>query len=127
MRTVFVVFDSLNRLSHGPYGAKSIKTLPKSGKLRLVQGSIEKYVGDSVLLTTDEKVRCDVSVLAVGWKLGVPVLPEAYRKKLIEDDGQYKTYRLSVNPDPPDMGFVGFNSRFCTVLSAEMIANWLLR
>jgi hypothetical protein len=32
-----------------------------------------------------------------------------------------------VNPDLPDMGFVGFNSSFCTVLSAEMIANWLVR
>jgi hypothetical protein len=25
------------------------------------------------------------------------------------------------------MGFVGFNSSFCTILSAEMIANWLVR
>lgn len=99
----------------------------KSGKLKLVRGTYDQYVGDSILLTTGEKVRCDVSVLAVGWKLGVPVLPEEYREKLIEPDGQYKTYRLSVNPDLPDMGFVGFNSSFCTVLSAEMIANWLVR
>ncbi|MFZ7091217.1 flavin-containing monooxygenase [Primorskyibacter sp. 2E233] len=99
----------------------------KSGKLKLVLGSFDQYVGDSILLTTGEKVRCDVSVLAVGWKLSVPVLPEEYRAKLVEPDGQYKTYRLSVNPDLPDMGFVGFNSSFCTVLSAEMIANWLVR
>ncbi len=99
----------------------------KSGKLKLVLGTYDKYVGDSILLTTGEKVRCDVSVLAVGWKLGVPVLPDAYRAKLVEPDGQYKTYRLSVNPDLPDMGFVGFNSSFCTMLSAEMIANWLVR
>ena len=31
------------------------------------------------------------------------------------------------NPDLPDMGFVGFNSSFCTVLCAEMAANWLVR
>ncbi|EBA06834.1 flavin-containing monooxygenase [Sagittula stellata] len=99
----------------------------KAGKLKLIQGSYDRYVGDSILMTTGEKVRCDVSVLAVGWKLGVPVLPEEYRAKLVEPDGQYKTYRLSVNPDLPDMGFVGFNSSFCTVLSAEMIANWLVR
>ncbi len=99
----------------------------KSGKLRTVRGTFDQYVGDSVMLTTGEKVRCDVSVLAVGWKLGVPVLPDQYRQKMIEPDGQYKTYRLSVNPDLPDMGFVGFNSSFCTVLSAEMIANWLVR
>lgn len=57
----------------------------------------------------------------------MPYLAQDYRDKLIEEDGQYRTYRLSVNPDLPDMGFVGFNSSFCTVLSAEMIANWLVR
>ena len=57
----------------------------------------------------------------------MPVLSDEDRSKLIEEDGQYRVYRLSVNPDLPDMGFVGFNSSFCTVLSAEMIANWLVR
>ncbi len=99
----------------------------KIGKLKLVLGTYDRYVGNTILLSTGEKIRCDVSVLAVGWKLGVPVLPEEYRQKLIEPDGQYVTYRLSVNPDLPDMGFVGFNSSFCTVLSAELIANWLVR
>lgn len=98
-----------------------------SGKLKVVQGSIDHYDGNGVVLTTGEHVKCDVSVLAVGWKLGVPVLPDEYRQKLIEEDGQYRVYRLSVNPDLPDMGFVGFNSSFCTILSAEMIANWLVR
>lgn len=99
----------------------------ESGRIRLVQGSYDHYEGDSVVLTNGERVKCDVSVLAVGWKLGVPVLPDEYREKLIEEDGQYRVYRLAVNPDLPDMGFVGFNSSFCTVLSAEMIANWLVR
>ncbi|SMH39609.1 NAD(P)/FAD-dependent oxidoreductase [Maritimibacter sp. HL-12] len=99
----------------------------ETGRIKLVQGSYDHYDGDAVVLTNGDRVKCDVSVLAVGWKLGVPVLPEEYREKLIEDDGQYRVYRLSVNPDLPDMGFVGFNSSFCTVLAAEMIANWLVR
>lgn len=99
----------------------------KSGKLKTVLGTFDHYAEDGVVLSTGDKLRCDVAVLAVGWKLGVPVIPDAYREKLIEPDGQYKTYRLSVNPDLPDMGFVGFNSSFCTVLSAEMSANWLVR
>jgi cation diffusion facilitator CzcD-associated flavoprotein CzcO len=99
----------------------------KAGKIKLIRGSYDHYEGDSIVMTGGETVRCDVSILAVGWKLGVPVLPEEYRRKLIESDGQYRVYRLSVNPDLPDMGFVGFNSSFCTVLSAEMIANWLVR
>ncbi|MFD1509099.1 flavin-containing monooxygenase [Lacimonas salitolerans] len=99
----------------------------RDGSIVPVRGTFDRYEGDEIVLSNGQRVGCDVSVLAVGWKLGVPVLPEEYRRKLIEPDGQYKTYRLAVNPDLPDMGFVGFNSSFCTVLSAEMIANWLVR
>lgn len=99
----------------------------KDGSVRPIRSTISRYEGDRVVLENGDKIGCDVSILAVGWKLGIPYLPQAYRDKLIEDDGQYRTYRLAVNPDLPDMGFVGFNSSFCTVLSAEMIANWLVR
>ncbi|MDB3929778.1 NAD(P)/FAD-dependent oxidoreductase [Paracoccaceae bacterium] len=99
----------------------------KDGKIKPIQGTFEKYEGKDIVMNTGDRVPTDVSILAVGWKLGVPYLPQEYQDKLIEADGQYRTYRLSVNPDLPDMGFVGFNSSFCTVLSAEMIANWLVR
>ena len=99
----------------------------KDGSVKPIQGTYERYEGDQIVLTTGDKVGCDLSVLAVGWKLGVPYLAQEYQDKLIEADGQYRVYRLSVNPDLPDMGFVGFNSSFCTILSAEMIANWLVR
>lgn len=98
-----------------------------AGKLKLHRGSIESYEGDKAVLTDGTKLGTDVSILAVGWKLGMPYVPQEYLDKLIESDGQYATYRLSVNPDLPDIGFVGFNSSFCTILSAEMIANWLVR
>ena len=99
----------------------------RAGKIKNIQGTIDRYDGNTIVLTGGERVEADTSILAVGWKLGVPFLPHAAQKKLIEDDGQYRVYRLAVNPDLPDMGFVGFNSSFCTVLSAEMIANWLVR
>lgn len=99
-----------------------------AGKIKPVIGTFDSYQdGRKLKLSTGEVIDCDVAILAVGWKLGVPYLPEKYQQKLIEDDGQYRVYRLSTNPDLPDMGFVGFNSSFCTVLSAEMIANWLVR
>ncbi|OWU72177.1 NAD(P)/FAD-dependent oxidoreductase [Phaeobacter sp. 22II1-1F12B] len=98
-----------------------------TGRITPVIGSIVSYEPGKVKLTTGVTIPCDLSILAVGWKLGIPYLAQEYRDKLIEKDGQYRTYRLAVNPDLPDMGFVGFNSSFCTVLSAEMIANWLVR
>src|SRR5438445_13479900 len=72
-------------------------------------------------------VASEVAVLAIGYKLGVPFRPEEYQNKLVEPDGQYRLYRLIANPDLPDMGFVGFNSSFCTVLCADLAANWLVR
>ena len=102
--------------------------LLKTGRIKPVIGTIERYEeGRQLRLTTGDLVACDVAILAVGWKLGVPFLPRDYQDKLIESDGQYRVYRLAVNPELPDMGFVGFNSSFCTVLSAELIANWLVR
>src|SRR5256885_16312608 len=62
-----------------------------------------------------------------SYKLGVPSLPPAFRDRLVDPDGQYRLYRLIANPDLPEMGFVGFNSSFCTVLCADLAANWLVR
>ncbi|MBW4709062.1 NAD(P)/FAD-dependent oxidoreductase [Roseobacter sp. YSTF-M11] len=97
------------------------------GTIKPVIGTFDRYTEEGLKLNTGDVVPCDIAILAVGWKLGVPYLPLEFQDKLIESDGQYRVYRLSVNPDVPDMGFVGFNSSFCTVLSAEMIANWLVR
>jgi hypothetical protein len=74
-----------------------------------------------------ERIKADVAVLAIGYKLGVPFLPAAYQQKLVDADGQYRLYRLIANPDLPELGFVGFNSSFCTVLCADLAANWLVR
>ena len=35
--------------------------------------------------------------------------------------------KFIANPDLPELGFVGFNSSFCTVLCADLAANWLVR
>lgn len=97
------------------------------GTIRAIQGTIDQYAPGKTILTTGDQIDADIVVLAVGWKLGVPFLDQGDRDKLIEPDGQYRVYRLIANPDLPAMGFVGFNSSFCTVLSAELAANWLVR
>jgi dimethylaniline monooxygenase (N-oxide forming) len=97
------------------------------GRIKAIRGTFDHYEGKTIVMSNGERVSADVAVLAIGYKLGVPFLPEASRKKLIDADGQYRLYRLIANPDLPDLGFVGFNSSFCTVLCADMAANWLVR
>ncbi|MGB6117326.1 MAG: NAD(P)/FAD-dependent oxidoreductase [Mesorhizobium sp.] len=97
------------------------------GRIKAIKGSIDHYEPGHAVLTAGERVKSDMAILATGWKLGVPFLPEEYRRKLIEPDGQYRLYRIIANPDIPEMGFVGFNSSFATVLCADLAANWLVR
>lgn len=97
------------------------------GRIKAIRGSFDRYDGNSIVMTGGQRVQAEIAVLAIGYKLGVPFLPQEYREKLVDPDGQYRLYRLIANPDLPDMGFVGFNSSFCTVLCADLAANWLVR
>jgi dimethylaniline monooxygenase (N-oxide forming) len=97
------------------------------GRIKAIRGTFDHYAANTVVISNGERVSADIAVLAIGYKLGVPFLPEAYRVKLVDPDGQYRLYRLIANPDLPDLGFVGFNSSFCTVLCADMAAHWLVR
>ncbi len=97
------------------------------GRIRAIRGTFDHYESNSIVMSNGERVGADIAVLAIGYKLGVPFLPAAYRARLVDPDGQYRLYRLIANPDLPDMGFVGFNSSFCTVLCADMGAHWLVR
>jgi dimethylaniline monooxygenase (N-oxide forming) len=97
------------------------------GRIKAIRGSFDHYEAGTIVTSNGERVKADIAVLAIGYKLGVPFLPEADRNKLVDPDGQYRLYRLIANPDLPDLGFVGFNSSFCTVLCADMAAHWLVR
>jgi cation diffusion facilitator CzcD-associated flavoprotein CzcO len=110
-----------------PIATPNFYPMVADGRIKAVFGTFDHYEGDTIVMSGGERVQADVAVLAIGYKLGVPFLPAAYQAKLVDADGQYRLYRLIANPDLPDMGFVGFNSSFCTVLCAELAANWLVR
>ena len=110
-----------------PIATPNFFPMVADGRIKAIRGSFDHYEGNHIVMTGGQKVAADLAVLAIGFKLGVPFLPEEYRNKLVQPDGQYRLYRVIANPDLPDMGFVGYNSSFCTVLCAEMAANWLVR
>jgi cation diffusion facilitator CzcD-associated flavoprotein CzcO len=110
-----------------PVATPDFFPMVSDGRIKAIRGSFDHYDSKEIVINSGERVEADVAVLAIGYKLGVPFLPQAYRDKLVEPDGQYRLFRQIANPDLPDMGFVGFNSSFCTVLSADLAANWLVR
>jgi hypothetical protein len=110
-----------------PLATPGFHPMVADGRIKAIRGTFDRYDGNSIVMSNGERVAADIAVLAIGYKLGVPFVPEEYRKKLVEADGQYRLYRLIANPDLPDLGFVGFNSSFCTVLCADMAAEWLVR
>jgi hypothetical protein len=110
-----------------PIATPGFYPMVADGRIKAVFGSFDHYEGNTIVMSGGERVAADVAVLAIGYKLGVPFLPAAYQAKLVDADGQYRLYRLIANPDLPEMGFVGFNSSFCTVLCADLAANWLVR
>ncbi|MGV7218194.1 flavin-containing monooxygenase [Bradyrhizobium sp. UFLA05-112] len=110
-----------------PIATPGFYPMVADGRIKAVFGTFDHYEDSSIVMNGGERVEADVAVLAIGYKLGVPFLPLAYQSKLVDADGQYRLYRLIANPDLPDMGFVGFNSSFCTVLCADLAANWLVR
>jgi cation diffusion facilitator CzcD-associated flavoprotein CzcO len=110
-----------------PIATPGFYPMVADGRIKAICGTFDRYDGKTIVLSNGERVAADVAVLAIGYKLGVPFLPDDYRKKLVDADGQYRLYRLIANPDLPDLGFVGFNSSFCTVLCADMAAHWLVR
>ncbi|KAL9184658.1 hypothetical protein ACHAXT_012628 [Thalassiosira profunda] len=101
------------------------------GRIASIIGSVHRYeanVEKQLVLGNGEGVKADVVIQATGWTMDLSFLPEGVKNKLIDgEDGLFRLHRFAVNPSVPNIGFVGLNSSFCSVLSSEMIANWLVR
>ena len=103
--------------------------LIESGDILPINSTVKCYDQSNHLVLNDGKtVKADVVIQATGWHLGIPFLPNAVKDKLVDQkDGLFRLYRFAVNPLIPNIGFVGFNSSFCTVLSSELLSQWLVR
>ncbi|GGK38433.1 flavin-containing monooxygenase [Salinarimonas ramus] len=110
-----------------PVATEGFYDLLHSGRIVARQGTFARYEDGHVVLSGGERLPVDVAIQATGWRLGVSYLPETVFDTLREPDGQFRLFRLIVNPDIPDLGFVGFNSSFASVLTSEMAAEWLVR
>ena len=70
-----------------------------------------------------QKHVCVIGAGISGLAAGKAFAGRGHKVTIIERSGDLG----GVWEPAPDMGFVGFNSSFCTVLCADLAANWLVR
>ena len=93
-----------------------------------INSTVKCYDSKHLVLNNGNRIKADVVIQATGWTMDLPFLPNDVKDKLIDkEDELFHLYKFAVNPSIPHIGFVGFNSSFCTVLSSELIAAWLVR
>ncbi|RZS75357.1 flavin-containing monooxygenase [Pseudobacter ginsenosidimutans] len=99
----------------------------RSGLINAKQTTIAKMEGKNVMLSNGETIQPDLVVFGTGFTQELPFLEPAYKQFIIGQNGQYRLFRNIINPQVPQLGFVGFNSSLFTTLTSEVAANWLVR
>lgn len=99
----------------------------KQGKIRPVKSNLLEYQGNGVRLHNHEFVKADLVIFGTGFLQDIPFLDDHYRNLLIDKDGSFRLYRSIINPEIPDLAFVGFNSSLFTTLTSEVAAKWVLQ
>lgn len=97
----------------------------RSGKIQTIKTTITKFIPGGLELANGQHLQADIVILGTGFHKGIPFLEDKYRQQVIDEEGNFHLYRHLINPDIPQMGFVGYNATFFTLLSSEVGAWWL--
>lgn len=99
----------------------------RCGAIRARQTEISHFDGGRVFLQNGAVITPDVVVCGTGFTQSMPFLGEPYKSRIVGKDGGFRLFRNIVNPDVPQLGFVGFNSSLFTTLTSEIAAHWLVK
>jgi dimethylaniline monooxygenase (N-oxide forming) len=97
-----------------------------SGHLGAQRATIRVYEHDSVVLSNDQRIACDLVIQATGWRTDYGFLAEHIQRRIgFEDDGYY-LYRQMLHPDIPNLAFIGSNAAtYINILTHNIQARWL--
>lgn len=98
----------------------------QSGKIKAIKSTVLEYQTDGLRLHSGDSVKADVVIYGTGFLQDLPFLQASYRKVLTDSKGSLHLYRGILNPDIPNLAFVGFNSSLFTTLTSEVAAHWVL-
>jgi dimethylaniline monooxygenase (N-oxide forming) len=95
------------------------------GRIRAHRSTIEEFNPAGPKLANGRQLEIDLLVLGTGWRTGFAFLPDDLRQALgFEDDGLY-LYRHMLQPNAPNLVFVGRAATICSVLTYSLQARWL--
>ncbi len=98
----------------------------KSGKIQAIKGNIAKFIPGGIQLVNGQQLQVDVVIFGTGFSKEVNFLEEKYLCHLFDQDGNFRLYRYLINPEIPQMGFVGYLDNFFNLLVSEIGAWWLV-
>lgn len=97
-----------------------------SGKIKAKKASITQFIPDGLELDNGEKIKADVVIFGTGFRQDIPFLEAKYRRLIKDEQGSFHLYRNLINPDVPNMGFIGYGVSFFCQLTSEVGAWWLV-
>ncbi|MEE8500867.1 MAG: FAD-dependent oxidoreductase [Kiloniellales bacterium] len=99
--------------------------LLRRGAVTAHRAEIAAYAPDGLILSNGDKLDVDLVVLGTGWRSDYGFLGESVRARLdMADDGFY-LYRHMLNPELPNLVFVGSAATICSILTYSLQARWL--
>jgi len=94
-------------------------------KIITKQGEILCLDAKRVMLSSKEIIKSDLLIFGAGFRQTVSFMPEHYRKKLVDTEGNFILYHHILPAGIPSLTFIGYNSSLHTTLSSEIGALWL--
>lgn len=100
--------------------------LVRKGVINACRGEIATLTESGITLENGEQLEVDIVILATGWRTDYSFLGEEQLHKLnIEQDGFY-LYRHMINPDLPNLVFLGCNAvTYEAIVTYNLQARWL--
>jgi len=107
---------------------REFQNMIKSGKLRPIKGSIDRFTETGILLGDGRALEADLVIFGTGYVKSYSIFDREQQEALgIEEDGLY-LYRQIVHPNIPELAFIGSEiSTFSNLLTQGLQVAWLER
>jgi dimethylaniline monooxygenase (N-oxide forming) len=103
----------------------SFMELIHNGRVVGHRTEIERFTPDGLVLKDSNKLLVDCVVFGTGWKSDYGFLSSEIRDVLGQDEDGFYLYRHMLQPDLPNLAFVGRASTFLSIVTYSIQARWL--